>query len=496
MKKDFFILLFIAWSCNIAAQDIDFKEFMQRQRAEYKQFVTDRQAEYDAFRKKQNEQYAEFLRNRWEIADTHEADTVVKITEIKPVVYEEKETDSEYVEAVNNQIAVTDAVAFVPKAEASPKPIAPVQAKDDGNSKQVLLSYYGAPIKIKFPIKDTLKLRALNEDDIARAWETMSSGQYDITIKSALDARNNSKLCDWAYMDVLEQITQKNYGRTNEAVLMHTYLMSQSGYRVRMAMSDKQLYMLVASKYDIYGMKYIKLDNTKFYIIGKSGSDKLKICSAKFNNEQSVSMQLKDLPELSSDATPVRSFTSKKGVTVKVSCNQNLLNFFEKYPKSCINGDYTTRWAVYANTPIDNYLKETLYEQLKRIVAPLSEKDAVGLLLNWVQTAFPYKLDDEVWGEDRAFFAQETLYYPYCDCEDRSILFSRIVRDIMKLDVVLLYYPGHMATAVAFKQDVNGDYLTFENKRFVVCDPTYINAPIGKTMPGMNNTEAKIIALK
>ena len=495
MKKFFLLLLSFVVVLELSSQNNEFKEFMQRQRAEYRQFVADRQAEYDAYRKKQNEQYAEFLRSRWEIAETHAADTIVKIKEVKPVVYEELESDSGYVEAVNNQIAVTNAVAFIPKAESSPKPIAPVQAKDDGNSKQVLLSYYGAPIRIKFPNTDTLRLRSLSEEGIAQLWKTMSEGQYDITIKSFLDARNNSKLCDWAYLDVIEQVTQKNYGKTNEAVLMQTYIMSQSGYRVRMAMSEKQLYMLVASKYDIYGLKYIKLDNTKFYIIGKSGQEKLKICSAKFDNEESVSLQMKNLPRLSSDATPMRSFTSKKGVTVKVSCNQNLLNFFEHYPKSCLNGDYTTRWAVYANTPIDNYLRETMYEQLKRIVAPLSEKDAVGLLLNWVQTAFPYKLDDEVWGEDRAFFAQETLYYPYCDCEDRSILFSRIVRDVMKLDVVLLYYPGHMATAVAFKQDVSGDYLTFGNKRYVVCDPTYINAPVGKTMPGMNNTEAKIIAL-
>lgn len=94
------------------------------------------------------------------------------------------------------------------------------------------------------------------------------------------------------------------------------------------------------------------------------------------------------------------------------------------------------------------------------------------------------------------FFAEETLYYPYCDCEDRSILFSRLVRDLLGLDVILVFYPGHLATAVDFKIPVDGDYIELDGKHFTICDPTYIGAPIGATMPDMNNQTAKVILLK
>ena len=169
---------------------------------------------------------------------------------------------------------------------------------------------------------------------------------------------------------------------------------------------------------------------------------------------------------------------------------------FNTYPQACFNGDQTTRWAAYANTPMEKSVKDMLYPSLKKTVTGMSERDAVGVILNWVQTAFEYGYDDQIWGGDRAFFAQETLYYPYCDCEDRAILFSRLVRDLVGLDVVLLYYPGHLATAVAFSNEVNGDYLTYKSRKYVVCDPTYINAGVGRTMPGMNNQEAQVIALK
>ena len=133
---------------------------------------------------------------------------------------------------------------------------------------------------------------------------------------------------------------------------------------------------------------------------------------------------------------------------------------------------------------------------MREKIAGLSEKDAVERLLNWVQTAFKYEYDEKVWGHDRVFFAEETLYYPYCDCEDRSILLSRLVRDLLGLKVILVYYPGHLAMAVGFTEDVAGDYIIQGGKRYVVCDPTYINAPVGMTMPDMNNQTARIILLE
>lgn len=155
-----------------------------------------------------------------------------------------------------------------------------------------------------------------------------------------------------------------------------------------------------------------------------------------------------------------------------------------------------TRWAMYANTPLDENVKKQLYPKLRERIKDLSQLDAANKLLNWVQTAFVYEYDDKVWGHDRAFFAEETLYYPYCDCEDRAILYTRLIRDLLGLQTVLIYYPGHLACAVCFTEDVVGDCVLLNDKRFVITDPTYIGASVGKTMPDMDNSIAKAIILK
>lgn len=98
-------------------------------------------------------------------------------------------------------------------------------------------------------------------------------------------------------------------------------------------------------------------------------------------------------------------------------------------------------------------------------------------------------------GVERSLFPDETFYYPYSDCEDRAILYSVLVRELLGLDVVLVHYPEHIATAVAFDEPVTGDYFEMDGRKFTVCDPTYINADIGMAMTQFKSTPATLIDL-
>jgi hypothetical protein len=173
-----------------------------------------------------------------------------------------------------------------------------------------------------------------------------------------------------------------------------------------------------------------------------------------------------------------------------------MLDFYTSYPTSAINGDFMTRWAMYAQTPMEALTREPLYEQLKKYIAGKSQIQAANILLNFVQTGLVYKYDDEVWGEDRAFFGEESLYYPYCDCEDRSILFSHLVRDLLGLEVGLVYTPGHLFTVVNFTEPTSGTYMMVGNKKFTVCEPTCTNgAKVGWSAYKPDAPDNKLILL-
>lgn len=128
----------------------------------------------------------------------------------------------------------------------------------------------------------------------------------------------------------------------------------------------------------------------------------------------------------------------------------------------------------------------------------MKEQEAVNFLLAFVQRAFAYKTDNDQFGREKYFFIEESLYFPYNDCEDRSVLFAWLVRELTGLKVIGLLYPGHMTTAVALTQPGNGmASVEHHGQRFVIADPTYIGATVGMAMPAYAATKpSQIVAIR
>jgi hypothetical protein len=60
--------------------------------------------------------------------------------------------------------------------------------------------------------------------------------------------------------------------------------------------------------------------------------------------------------------------------------------------------------------------------------------------------------------------------------------------------VVIVDFPGHIATAVEFSKPVQGDSWELNGKRYTIADPTYVNANVGMTMPQFIGKTPKLIA--
>jgi hypothetical protein len=177
-----------------------------------------------------------------------------------------------------------------------------------------------------------------------------------------------------------------------------------------------------------------------------------------------------------------------KQYTIPVAVNKNIIDYYEFYPQTSLE--------VYFRAPVDSESGNALLNGLKPVIQNQPEDEAVNMLLRFVQTAFEYKTDDMQFGKEKDLFPEETLYYPFSDCEDRSFLFAFLTRNLLGLDVVGLHYPGHVATAVKFNNTVKGDYLTYNNNTYVICDPTYINANPGECMPKFKNVNPTVIPIR
>ena len=402
----------------------------------------------------------------------------------------------------NQKLAVEkvhdDVVKEKPKESKALVPIAAAPVQEGGVNTTFPFSIFGTKYQVRLSDACRFKLNGVTENDVADAIESLSDIKYDNLLFDCLKIRKENKLSDWAYFQTLEALTNDFCGKgTNEATLLMGYILSQSGYKVRLGRDNNKLVLLTASQHTIYNKVAYRLDGETFYLLDGS-VETLSICRASLPNETSVSLMIRAAQKFDMDQSDVRTIKSRDYPDFKVTIhtNKNLLKFYDTYLPSCMNDELMTRWAMYANTPLSEDVKAELYPQLRSQLQGLSKLEGMRRLLNLIQTGLVYEYDENIWGVDRAFFAEETLYYPYCDCEDRSILLSRLVRDILGLKAILIYYPGHLAMAVHFPEEVNGDYILLEGEKYIVCDPTYIAATVGRTMPGMNNNEARVILLQ
>ena len=476
MKHKILSLLGVAF-CSVAichAQKLD----TSKSRSDMDSFVRSITEDFNNFRRESMAQFAEFVKNPWK--EFEETKPVPKPAPkpIPPIIRDEDDKEK----PIKTKPVIIEEVVEPVIDEPQPQPVEPIEEVPVVEPSYLNFTFFGTSDKVRLDKSTLPMLRGIDESSVASMLKGLSTGEYDNLVIDCLGIRKNRNLSDWAYLQMLKAIATEAYpNRGNEAEVLMGYLYLQSGYRMRLASDGTKLYMLFASKHLIFERSSYAVDGERYYGLNDLPS-RLFICQVAFPKESSLSLLINTNQLFSYEKSDGRSITfeGNSDAKVDVAVNKNLLDFYSTYPTSALDGNMMTRWAMYAQTPMDPNAQEQLYSQLIPLIAGKNELEAANLLLNFVQTGFTYKYDEEIWGEDRAFFAEESLIYPYCDCEDRSILFSHIVRDLLELDVALVYTPGHLFTAVKFSEDVDGSYFSIGNDKYVICEPTCTNgAPVG-----------------
>lgn len=476
-----------------AAAD-DYDDFLKGSADEFDAFLNKSEKEFADFLEQANKDMADFLGKPW--------DAIVSIPKKQP------EPDPEPAPVILDDDAikrsrpkprpvVIDTVVAPPVPEPRPVPVSPIKEVPVTNPlPDVNCVMYGTPFAVRGVDLGGFSVR---NRDYQRAWKQLMNAKVNNFVIDCLALREKHNLCDWAFMKLVGRLSSRLVsGRANDTAMLTGYLLSQCGYKMRFCEDEAgALHVLYASDGIVYNTYALYLDGSTFYALTEPSSKQVMVCNFSFPKERKISMAINGRMKLDYAPAPSRTVTARfcPSLTATVTPNKNLIDFYNEYPEATLNESPYTKWAIYANVPVSAELKRDLYPAVRTAIAGKSQGDAANILLHLAQT-FPYGYDNEIWGRDRAFFPDETWHYPYSDCEDHAIHFSRLVRDLMGLDVVLVYYPGHLASAVAFTDSsITGDYIMHNGRRFTVCDPTIFYSNIGETMRDMDNSSAILIDL-
>ncbi len=526
-------------------QSQNIKNSMEKQLQQFEKNKTKMQQEYDAYRRSMNKQFAEMMKKQWTKRTKNAAVPIPKSKEPpKPFVKkDEKKAPAvklNFAKIVNTEsFDDPEPIAPVARFNAGGDPIMasgtaeghqnaggdPIMMKNAGGdpimasgtaegyqnagSNPIIGSgtveegyspyffvYHGTTCKAHFFNSMRFSLPDVSEASVSEIWKKLSEEDFDPLLSDCFDLKEDLRLGDWGYIDILRVMSEHFLGTgSNEAVLLQMYVLAQSGYKVRVARTGDKLILLVPFRTDLYSYPYFILgDGKKYYILDKDARNQSRpyhVFEESFPRERTASLKMPGTPKLGQERGTDRIFQSRRyqDAMAKVITNKNLIDFYNDYPQS-------SNWGDYSRASLSEGIKNTLYPALRAQIHGKTKLEAANILLNFVQTAFEYMTDQEQFGYERPLFGDEIFYYPYSDCEDRSILFSILVRELLGLDVVMLHYPQHLATAVNFgDEDVYGSYFDLDGKKYVVSDPTYIGASVGECMPQFRNSGAEIIKL-
>ncbi len=468
-----FILLLFLISLS-SAQD-SFEDFKRQDKAAFNKFIEE-----------DDKAFADFLKNDWKAfqsslgikADpTPKPKVLPKAKEIKPIVDK------------------TEKIKNLPPVKQIPPPPAPkvpvVQTKN-------VLKFNSFGKNLSIGIDKSLKLEIslpVTNEQISKNWESLAGSNYKTTLTDLSALKSALHLNDWGYLVMLHNAAVSAFPQSlNKQNLFIWFYLIKSGYKAKVAYAGNNILLLVPNKEMIYQTRFVTVDNEKYYLI--SFNRTLPNYKSLYTYKGSYKGRLELIDLKVSSVPTITNRVLKKTVRFtyqgqpyefQVEYSGDMVNYFKQYPQTDIR--------IYFNAPVSSYAAYSLLAALEKHLQGKTELEAVNFLLRFVQTAFKYETDDQQFGREKYLLPEETLFYPASDCEDRSILFSYLVRKLLNLDVIALDYPGHLATAVRFNGNIAGDVVNYAGKKYVICDPTYINADAGMCMPQFKNINPKVIKI-
>lgn len=473
-----------------AAAADDFDVFRREQREAAQKI----KAEFQEFKDQQDREFADFLKGKWSEFDAFKGN--VRIKEPKPKQIPVFVPVTRPIGPTTAPVAprpepvviapVIPPVVLVPPAPPSLAPLP--KTSPSANTLEIL--FFGNAVTLnvdpqwkKYRLSSDAKSEAMSD-----FWAMMSSSQYEPTLQAINNIQRELNLDDWGGVTLWRAAVQGlQTERKSEQNLLLWFFLVKSGYDVRLGYVGADVHLFVAMKQAVYATKYIKVGEQTYYaVLASDHGDSIR---SFYTYEASYPNKLKPLNIQSAATGFTKAVTAQrelkfdykdKPIKISVPYDRQLVQYLDTFPQS--------EFELYFDTSGSALLRSGLLSELKKYTSTMNDEEAAEFLLTFVQQAFPYKNDEAQFGREKYFFIEESLYFPFNDCEDRSILYAWLVRELVGIKVVGLLYPGHMTTALALKNGKAGDAtIEYKGERFVIADPTYIGAPVGTAMPSYAN---------
>lgn len=468
--------------------------------------IREKLEERKKFREEREEDFAEFLQERWEKMEEIKNAPVYSEPKLskQPVRKEQedgptrsKQFNYEEVEAASDEEPEVETEKPDPEPD---KPAAKPESKEGLPPVEQMFTWYGAyveiPENVSLPGGDNYEVE---ESEAAEFYSNYDAGDFSNLKEFLKTYRQELKLAGWHELyfiySAVDKIASDQQGGRRRTKILSTWAFAQDlGYDVRLGMDEEQYYLLYYSPRSIPGTSYFTLDKKDYYIflpekLGKPDSS-IRTYNESFpGTTQAVIPYVSRLPELPwVNATRQVAFSFEgQDYEFELEYNESLSDYYQSVPQ--------VKPQYYFNPIKTPGIKDEFLEQVNSEIQDMDTWTAMDFLLRLTQEGFDYKTDQKQFGRQWFMIPPDKSAHPYSDCDDRSIFYGWLVRNLLGLEVAAVRWPGHLSTAVNYPENdqPDGAYVTVDGKKYVLNDPTYIGAGPGEVMNRYQNESPRLL---
>ncbi len=474
-NKRYPLILLLLFTMLGVSQAQDFEK-------EFQQFKKEQSKSFKDYRQEIDESFSEFLANSWdEFLNIEKEEPRPKP---KPKVIpkpQPRPKQEEQEESLDDDLGSLDDLIAESPANHKQFQMPTKESAKDFEVRYVTkrATYFGQPLSVDFDEKMfQLALSSTDEKGVAQAWKYLGKTDYSASIFGLFKMKSTLQINDYGLYMALNQLLRSSGLDANHQRIVSWFLLLKMGYNIKLGSDAQGLFHLLPTLQPVYNTRFVEVEGVNYYIFESREEDKLKT----YRNTHALAQRHFDLSQMrplnfQNNRVATREVNFKfndKPYTFDFSYDLNAIDYYEQLPK----------------IPYNNYLfadgsgtfKRSVSIQLGEALETLTADERVAFLLELVQHGFAYKTDDDHFGYEKFYWPEEIFHYEFSDCEDRSALLIYLVKAFTNFEVCALDYPQHIAVAVALDQQVPGRYYSSGGKRFYVTDPTYIGAPIGKSL--------------
>lgn len=425
----------------------------------------------------------------WEEYDV--SDENERISRPRPIMLPSAVDQPDKREMVLKVSEVVDTLSGIWEIISADSPYSLPEASDT-QTRVVQFSFYGTDQVVSVPQRyGTFHPEGISEKEVSEFWKSLSECEYQCILSDCNKYRIALGYNDWAVLKWVEALADIIFPQNihSEQKIFTVFLMNHLGLRVKFARSDDKLVVLFSSMQQIYARKFVVIDTYPYYLAEDipSASNVYTYRGEYGRITRPLDMRIsKPLRIGDEKKLSVNKYSSVWEKSIDCQLPAAIIDFYSDYPQMDAK--------VYASSvPSPDFV-----DQIKGLfVREPGQDDStyINRILSYMHLDFNYMVDQDQFGYEKPFFLEENFVYPYNDCEDRSIMLSVLLKQLLGLKVVLLDYDDHMCVAVNVNDQIKGDHLVINSEKYYVCDPTYIGATIGMCVPKYKARSAKVYLL-